>query len=856
MSQFNITLKTIYNPDETPDETPGENTDGDSNIPPIDNNTKSETPSSESSIPTPDTGIFTHDSSPTISPLLFSGAILFIVLSAIFIAKYFRHHHKVMLKNQSFNLGSAKKQGIIISTIILASISILSILSNKIPQDENTSAATGETLSLSTTNINLNINREANREAYGVTPNTITVTNSTNHGYTMGMYASSTNLVLTNDSTKKISTIAVDQKKLTPNTWGYSAVTPGNQDSEVWNAVPTTRSEATILKETILSTPANDTTTIYYGANLDSSLPDGTYSGVEINYFAIAKIVTPDSFTVSFNANGGTNSPSNQTCTIADNHNDCSITIPSTVPTRTGYTFLGWANSNTATTAQYQPNATITISTNKTIYAVWLSQTGKIHYINTGGSNAFLVESNGRYGLIDSSNALFPSVASDETTCMSPQTCVENPEQTVQKVTSYLDEIGVETLDFVIASHSHSDHIGGMPIIARHYAGPNTKYYYREYVTTRDDVLFDWHNGDYCSRAVNAMINAGATPVEVTNKEPSFKLGDLTIKLLNTEPATGIELNEDNLATSENLNSIVILITLGDKKVLFASDMHVEDEEKIANKVGAIDVLQMAHHGNTTSSSDYFIQTTKPKDIIIPAASINDNKNFSAIVNAFKNHNSNLYLTGGAQKAVIATLEDNSYTINYTNTDSTTAKIQITTTPSSTGEWYRISNRGYGNISHGTKWVHLNSNNHKLDTGWKWLDYDGVTSKYYFNETSGARFSGWLKDDDGYWYYLDSNGRMVANELKEIDGNWYYFDAEGRMVTETWQRIGSYWYYFESNGKMVSSEWKKIMYQGQLQWFYFQADGKMVTGAQTIDNEDFTFDSNGVCIEGRGCSLN
>jgi len=73
-----------------------------------------------------------------------------------------------------------------------------------------------------------------------------------------------------------------------------------------------------------------------------------------------------DTYTISYNANGGTGAPASQTKTYGE-----SITLSATAPTRTNYTFLGWATSATATTAQYQPGGTFTLNANTTLYAVW-----------------------------------------------------------------------------------------------------------------------------------------------------------------------------------------------------------------------------------------------------------------------------------------------------------------------------------------------------------------------------------------------------------------------------------------------------------------------------------------------------
>lgn len=73
--------------------------------------------------------------------------------------------------------------------------------------------------------------------------------------------------------------------------------------------------------------------------------------------------------TLSFNANNGSGAPGSRSCSSTST--SCSVTIPSTKPTRSGYTFLGWGTSSSSSSASYQPNGSITLSGNKTLYAVW-----------------------------------------------------------------------------------------------------------------------------------------------------------------------------------------------------------------------------------------------------------------------------------------------------------------------------------------------------------------------------------------------------------------------------------------------------------------------------------------------------
>ena len=91
------------------------------------------------------------------------------------------------------------------------------------------------------------------------------------------------------------------------------------------------------------------------------------------------------SYTVTYNANGGSNAPSSQTKWYGEG-----LKLSSTKPTRTGYIFKGWATSSTATSAKYPVGGSYTYTNNEsvTLYAVWEAITYTIKFNANGGSNA------------------------------------------------------------------------------------------------------------------------------------------------------------------------------------------------------------------------------------------------------------------------------------------------------------------------------------------------------------------------------------------------------------------------------------------------------------------------------------
>lgn len=88
------------------------------------------------------------------------------------------------------------------------------------------------------------------------------------------------------------------------------------------------------------------------------------------------------SYTVKYNANGGSGAPGNQT-----KWRDQTLKLSSTKPTRTGYSFLGWSTSNDAS-VEYAAGANYTANSAATLYAVWKANTYAVKYNANGGSGA------------------------------------------------------------------------------------------------------------------------------------------------------------------------------------------------------------------------------------------------------------------------------------------------------------------------------------------------------------------------------------------------------------------------------------------------------------------------------------
>lgn len=113
----------------------------------------------------------------------------------------------------------------------------------------------------------------------------------------------------------------------------------------------------------------------------------GSYTAnASATLYAVWEQNAPTTYTVSYNANGGSGAPSSQTKT----HN-VTLTLASTKPTRSGYTFLGWSTSSTATSPTYYASGSYTANASATLYAVWSKNapaTYTVSFNANGGSGA------------------------------------------------------------------------------------------------------------------------------------------------------------------------------------------------------------------------------------------------------------------------------------------------------------------------------------------------------------------------------------------------------------------------------------------------------------------------------------
>ena len=120
-----------------------------------------------------------------------------------------------------------------------------------------------------------------------------------------------------------------------------------------------------------------------------------TYYSCDLGETATLEIKTLEydqPYILQYDANGGTNAPAAQNGTNQSEPPSYTFTISSTKPIRSGYEFLGWSLSSSATSASYQPGESITVNVTgvTTLYAVWKAL-NTIRIVNNNDLDIYLV---------------------------------------------------------------------------------------------------------------------------------------------------------------------------------------------------------------------------------------------------------------------------------------------------------------------------------------------------------------------------------------------------------------------------------------------------------------------------------
>lgn len=197
----------------------------------------------------------------------------------------------------------------------------------------------------------------------------------------------------------------------------------------------------------------------------------------------------------------------------------------------------------------------------------------KVHYLDVGqGDSIFIELPNNETMLIDAAET-YQS----------------------ENIINYLKNLNYQKIDYVIGTHPHTDHIGGLK-----------------------DIINTFEIGKiYMPKVVSTTKTYESLLMAIKDKNLKINTAKAGTSIIDTD-ALKINILAPNNSTYTELNnySVVTKITYGSTKFLFMGDAEKLSENEIKENVTA-DVIKIGHHGSNTSSSIDFIKKVNAKYGII-----------------------------------------------------------------------------------------------------------------------------------------------------------------------------------------------------------------------------------------------
>ncbi len=233
----------------------------------------------------------------------------------------------------------------------------------------------------------------------------------------------------------------------------------------------------------------------------------------------------------------------------------------------------------------------------------------RIYFLNTGSADAILIESEGKFALVDGAED------SDNPRGFSNLVFEGTEDYVVDAIKKIAgDKDGKVVLEFVLGTHSHSDHIGGLDTVILDENITVKTAYIKEYDESKikEYEIEKWDNKEVYEQMISACEKRGV-PVVHNISEEEFTFGNFTLKFCNTADTTSTE------PIGENENAIGLLIEKKGFRAFLAADINNldGDEDRLAQEIGKVNLLKVGHHGYNESTSIGFVKALSPEFAVV-----------------------------------------------------------------------------------------------------------------------------------------------------------------------------------------------------------------------------------------------
>lgn len=192
------------------------------------------------------------------------------------------------------------------------------------------------------------------------------------------------------------------------------------------------------------------------------------------------------------------------------------------------------------------------------------------------------------------------------------------------KIINYIKDLGYSQIDYILGTHPHADHIGGL-----------------------SDIINTFDIGTiYMPKVVATSKTYENLLTTIKNKNLKIKTGSSGVEILSEENLHSflVAPNKEKYSSLNNY-SLVLKLVYGNTKFLFMGDAEELSENEINADISA-DVIKVGHHGSNTSTSAKFLAKVNPKYVII---SVEENNSYNhpsiETIEKIKQYTNDIYRT-------------------------------------------------------------------------------------------------------------------------------------------------------------------------------------------------------------------